>query len=121
MGSQGVHAAPPVPQVATERAVQVEPTQQPLGQPVPSQTQLPETQCCPAPHGGWVPHWHRPVTEQVSARTASQGVQGAPPTPQAAAVAGTRHVSPEQHPAAQVDELHPLQAPPVHVWGEGHD
>ena len=115
-GSQGVHAPPPVPQVATERALQVEPAQHPSGQPVPSQTQLPATQCCPVSHGGAVPHWHAPVAEHRSAARRSQGTHAVAPTPHDDSD-GWWQVEPEQHPPAQFEELQLLHTPPLQVAG----
>jgi hypothetical protein len=56
--SQGTQALPPMPQVATEGALQTPPEQQPLGQDCALQTQAPPTQAVPAPHVGFAPHWH---------------------------------------------------------------
>ena len=54
--SHTAQAPPPVPHSSIEGAAHVLPAQQPPGQYVPSHTQLPPTQCCPAPHTGYVPH-----------------------------------------------------------------
>ncbi len=63
----GEHAVPPEPQYALVLpGSQVVPLQQPPGHEVPSQTQAPITQRCPAWHAAPPPHVQRPLAEQVS-------------------------------------------------------
>jgi len=57
-GSHGMHALPPIPQVAIEGVLQTPPEQQPLGQDCALHTHAPPTQAVPAPQLGFAPHWH---------------------------------------------------------------
>ena len=75
------------------------------------QTQAPPTQALPAPHAAWLPHWHWPVTAQLSAWLGSQVTQAAPPSPQVV-LDGAAQVDPEQQPPGQFVVLQSLQTPP---------
>ena len=82
VASQAAQSAPAVPQVATDGRLQTPPMQQPFGHEVESQMQAPFMQCWPAWQGAPPPQRQAPVTEQVSALSASQLEQAAPPAPQ---------------------------------------
>ena len=112
-GSQAVQLAPPVPQVAGERALQVEPWQQPSGQEVASQVQAPPTQRWPGPQALPAPQLHAPAAEQASARLGSQAVHSSPPTPQEPRE-GASQAIPEQQPAQ--DAASQRHAPPEQRW-----
>jgi two-component system phosphate regulon sensor histidine kinase PhoR len=99
-GSQAPHAAPPVPQVMGEGAVQVPPRQQPFGQEMASQPQLPPTQPAPPMHAGPRPQKQRPPL-QLSATAGSQAMHALPELPQAASDAITQAPVLSQHPAGQ--------------------
>jgi hypothetical protein len=62
--SHTTHVEPPVPQVASDRVVQVDPTQHPLGHDVESQVHSPEAHCCPPAQEGPVPHAQVPSALQ---------------------------------------------------------
>jgi hypothetical protein len=81
-GSQATHSAPPTPQVASARALQVVPAQQPAAHETASQTHMPPTQRCPATHCVAPPQRQSPVTAHESARFTSQLVHAPPLTPQ---------------------------------------
>jgi hypothetical protein len=87
-GSQVAHAAPPFPQLASERALHVVPSQQPPAHEVASQTHAPFMQRWPSWQGGPPPQRQAPVTEQVSAVAGSQLLQAAAPVPQVLAERG---------------------------------
>jgi hypothetical protein len=110
--SQAVQAAPAKPQLANPRIWHEPPEQQPAGHDVASHEHVPLPQCCPVGQGWPLPHWQVPLG-QPSARMASQGAQAAPAAAQALALR-TVHDSPEQQPAAQFDESHPLHTPTLH-------
>ena len=57
-GSQGTHALPPMPHAVADGVWQTPPAQQPFGQDCALHTHAPLTQAVPAPHAGFVPHWH---------------------------------------------------------------
>jgi hypothetical protein len=115
LASQTVQATPPVPQLDSERIWQEPPEQQPEGHEVASHAQTPLTQCCPVAQGGPLPHWQVPLGQR-SARMAPQGEQAWPAGAQALALQATQ-VGPEQQPAAQLDESHPLHTPAAQVPG----
>jgi hypothetical protein len=117
-GSQVTQAAPPLPQVDGDGALQVVPAQHPLGHEPASHTQVPPAQRWPTAQAGCVPQAHCPAAEQLSARTASQPVQVAPAVPQVATEGGL-HVAPEQQPFGQVVPLQPLHTPPTHNCAPG--
>ena len=95
---QALQLAPLVPQlVRVGGLTQLPALQHPLGQPVGSQTQLPETQCLPLEHWVLLPHLHTPAL-QVSERTASQAKHEAPLVPHWVAVVGVTQVLPLQQP-----------------------
>jgi hypothetical protein len=101
-------AAPPLPQVAKVEVVHWPPAQHPLGQEVPSQTQAPPRQCCPAAQGGPLPQAHWPEASQRLASVLLHAVQALPPMPQFARVC--RHEVPLQQPPGQLTASH-TQAP----------
>jgi hypothetical protein len=115
---QAMQDAPPVPQAASEGALQVAPAQQPLGHDVPSQMQFPPWQRWPDPHMAPPPQVQAPDAEQLSALVVSQPTQAAPPVPQVS-TAGGLQVAPEQQPFGQLVALQPLQRPAVQVWPPG--
>jgi hypothetical protein len=83
-GSQATHVPPPVPQVASELALQAPLAQQPFGQVVSSQTQLPLMHLVPGPQGASLPHRQAPDwASQVSAAEVSHAAHAAPPLPHA--------------------------------------
>jgi hypothetical protein len=112
LGSQVVHALPPVPQEVCEAVVQVVPLQQPVGHDVPSQPHEPATQCWPAAHAGLAPQVQTPLALQVSALT-PHAMQAAPPVPQAL-VDGVLHTAPVQHPFGH-PAAHEPQTPLLHA------
>lgn len=113
---QPVQLCPLVPQLLKVGGLtQLPPLQQPLGQLVESQTQLPETQCRPLAHWLLAPQRQLPPVLQESARMGSQAKQEAPLVPHWAAVVGLTQVLPLQQPLGQVVELHPVQAWPTQV------
>ena len=116
--SQETQAAPVVPQRASERVVQVAPSQQPIGHEALLHTHLAPTQRCPGPQAGPVPQAQLPPAAQPSARVVSQPTQTAPPLPQVATDA-LLQVAPEQQPLAQLVALQPLQRPAPQVWPAG--
>lgn len=81
--SQAAHAAPAVPQAVKDGVVHTPPAQHPDGHDVASHMHVPFMHRCPEPHGGALPQRHSPSMEQVSARSGSQAVQAAAPTPHA--------------------------------------
>ena len=112
---QLAQAAPPVPQVDWPWVLHWwAPSQQPLGQEVPSHTQLPPLQRCPAAQAAFAPHLHWPP-EQVSVLLGSQLVQAAPLRPQASTVGGAVPTLPVQHPVGQEVASH-TQLPPLQRW-----
>ena len=63
-----------------------------------------------------------PATEHVSVLVGSHAAQATAPMPHVTNDEGVLHVEPEQQPAAQFVELHPLHVPlAVQVCGLGHD
>ncbi len=99
-----VQLVPAVPHRETVGgAVQVPLKQQPVGQDVALQTQLPATHCCPMPQAAEPPHLHCPAALHASALVASHAVQTAPAVPQLLAVGGaTQLLLPLQHPLGQL-------------------
>jgi hypothetical protein len=105
-GPHGVHELPPVPHPDTVLPAWQVPfwSQQPLGQLVELQTQLPPTQTLPAPQAAPGPHLQVPL-EQLSVGPPAP----APPAPARgphAAASLTEQVFPLQHPTGQLDALH---------------
>jgi hypothetical protein len=115
---QLVQLLPWTPHVATDRMRQLAPWQQPFGQLVALQVQLPFTHCCPGAQAAWLPHRQLPVDEQLSPLS-PQAMQAAPPLPHSPAFGGVTQVAPEQQPLAQLLALQPEQLPPVQVCGDG--
>jgi hypothetical protein len=89
VGSHAVHAPAPVPQVASEGALHVEPEQQPLVHVIEQPVQAPAEQV-PVPHEA----------------------HAAPPDPHAVSELPARQVVPEQQPVGQLVPLH-THAPPT--------
>ena len=118
-GSQVVQALPLVPHVDSDAVVHVVPEQQPAGQDVELHTHAPLEQTCPLPHMGDDPQLHAPDDEQLSAFVVSHAEQAAPLTPHVV-TDGASQVAPAQHPLGQLEEVHPVQVPDVHVCGLGH-
>jgi len=82
VASHGAQAAPAVPQAARVGGkTQAAPTQQPKGQLLSSQMQLPRRQRCPAAQASPPPQVHSPLCEQPSAMVASQARQALPAPP----------------------------------------
>jgi hypothetical protein len=108
--SQTTHAAPPVPQVASDGGLHVAPLQHPLEHEVTSQTHLPFWQRCPAPHAVAPPQVHVPVV-QASATVESHVMQPPPIAPQALIDMGTQAV-PLQQPIGHEVASH-VHAPPT--------
>jgi hypothetical protein len=107
---------PPAPQlIAVGGETQYEPgprpAQQPLGQLTVSQMHWPVTQCWPAWQGLPVPHWHWPLTLQVSAPT-PQSTQALAWMPQAPDVWWQLPPA-SQQPLVQV-VMSQRQLPPAH-------
>lgn len=89
---QDSHATPPVPQLSLDVPLWQElPSQQPVGQLVASQTQLPPTHRCPLEHRSLPPHSQLPPLHRSERRS-----QPPPPAHLQAPVAG-EHVSPGRH------------------------
>jgi hypothetical protein len=103
-GSQAMQVSPPVPQVVMLRTRQVVPVQQPAAHEVASHTHCPETQRWPEAHAGPLPQLHAPPA-QPSALAKSQGLQIAPPEPQAE-IDGALQLFPTQHPLSQLAGSH---------------
>jgi hypothetical protein len=97
---------PPTPQVASELVVQTPLAQQPVGQVVALQTQVPDTHCAPEPQEGFPWQLQVPVVaSQPSLFLASHGWHALPPRPQAS-MDGVWHTPPEQQPLGQDCALH---------------
>ena len=90
LSPQAAQAAPPVPQaVCATPGRQLPPvSQQPLGQVVALQSQVPASQVGPPVQAGRAPHKHVPFPPQVSAVDGLQATHPAPPPPQSASVVG---------------------------------
>jgi hypothetical protein len=109
---------PAAPQFAGERTWQLVPWQQPSGQEVASQVQMPPSQRCPSAQAAPVPHEHFPVVAlQPSALDVSHAMQTEPSAPHEALVVSVLQVFPLQHPA-QVPQLE--QAPSSQTSPVGH-
>jgi len=94
---------PPIPHApSTFPGWQVLPEQHPLGHDVPSHTQAPATQRCPAPQGAPLPHWQVPVAEQLSVVAGSHATHAAPPTPQVARARALQAPAAQQPPGHEV-------------------
>jgi hypothetical protein len=110
---------PPTPQLARESGVQTPFAQQPVGQVVALQTQVPAMHCAPVPQDGFPWQVQVPVVgSQLSLFFASHGAHALPPMPQVAA-AGAKQTPPEQHPLGQDWALH-THAPPTHAVPAPH-
>lgn len=103
--SQAAQVAPADPQVATDRVVQVAPSQHPPGHDVSSQVQIPPAQTCPGAHAGPAPHTQAPATEHALVVFGSHVVHTPPAVPHAARLCAM-HTWPAQHPAGQLDASH---------------
>lgn len=116
--SQVTHVPPEAPQLESERAAHVVPMQQPPGQDVASQMQLPFAHLCPSAQAACSPHMHSPALEHESARV-PQTRHARPLAPHAASVGVMLHVFPVQHPSwhRAVQLLH---APAVHESPAAH-
>jgi hypothetical protein len=101
---QLAHAEPVAPHWAWLGVTHAPPLQQPIGQLVESQTQLPPTQRWPAPQVSPPPHAHIPNAQLSEVDV--QVTQFAPPPPQAIAVGGATQVCPLQQPDRQLVLLH---------------
>src|SRR5207244_309738 len=103
---QSLQALPPVPQALADGVVQVAPLQQPLGQVVALQTQVPVRQAWPEAQAGPPPQRQAPLT-RVSARVVWAAAQAPPAVPE----------RPAQQPVGQVvgaqAEAAPEQRRPV--------
>jgi hypothetical protein len=117
MGSHARHIEPIAPQLARDGVVHVVPEQQPIGHDVASHTQAPPLQRWPAPHTGPEPHAQLPFAHR-SACVASQATQATPLVPHVA-VAGVRHVLPEQQPLGHDVASH-THTPPLQRWPTAH-
>lgn len=113
------HALPPLPHDAGDSPGRHTPAaQQPVGQDVPSQTQVLPMQRWPRAHVAPVPHRQAPAAEQLSARL-SQLTQVDPASPHVCTVRGL-HFPSWQHPLGHdvVSQMHwaPRQrCPPAHA------
>lgn len=116
--SQRTQLDPASPQLVSPRSSQRLPTQQPLGQDVPSQMHRPPLQRCPPPQAGPSPHRQAPSGLQVSALLVSQVRQAAPGAPHADRLR-PRHTLPAQHPSGH-DASSQTQTPPSHRWPSPH-
>jgi hypothetical protein len=114
---QATQAAPPVPHAPVDGVSQTLPWQQPVGQDVALQTQLPPTHAWPTAHCGPLPQEQAPLAQE-SDRFGSQATQLTPNTPHADCV-GVVHVPFEQQPRGQDAALH-TQVPPTHAWPAAH-
>ncbi len=112
-GLQVAQVSPPAPQVLRLRAWQTLPTQQPLGQLVPSQTHWLPTQRWPPTQAMSDPQ-RQPSPAQVSARVRSQ-VEQAPPAGPQLAIAIALQVRPAQQPLGHEVTSH-VQVPFMHRW-----
>ncbi len=108
IAEQVEHAPPPVPQALVDWGSQTFPLQQPVGQLVGLQTQVPFTQAWPIAQTPPRPHAHAPPAQE-SARVPSHPMHVAPSVPHCVAE-GVTQVEPEQHPVG-----HEPFAPVVHV------
>ncbi len=117
---QATQAPPSIPQAETEGVVQVVPEQQPVGQPVLSQTQPLPVQCCPVAQAAPPLQVQLPEELQPLARVVLQDEQATPLSPQLVLVGGLMQVTPLQQPFAQLDESQPVQAWLTQVLGEAH-
>jgi hypothetical protein len=114
---QSTQAAPPIPQANGLFVLHVVPAQQPSGQEIGSQTQLPLKHRCPEPHADPPSQWHTPSTHASPVKPQSK--HAAPPMPQAAGFGGAIHVVPEQQPPGHEAALQ-TQAPPAQAWPAPH-
>jgi hypothetical protein len=111
---QDWQAPPPPPQdAAVLPAMQAPCAQQPVGQEVPSQTQVLATQRCPGAQAAPSPHRQAPNAEQLSER-ASHATQVEPATPQAA-TDRVEQVAPLQQPLGQ-EVASQMHWPPTQRW-----
>jgi hypothetical protein len=110
------HADPPLPQAPSmlpgwQRSAA---SQQPVGQDVPSQTQVPFRQRWPAPHDVPLPHVHSPPT-QASAAPEAHAMQPLPCAPQAESDGGVQVSWSSQQPSGHELALHSHWAF-THAW-----
>ncbi len=114
-----VHALPPGPHAAVvSPSWHALPWQQPVGQLVPSHTQLPPTQRWPAAHGAFAPQRHAPFAH-VSACVALHTRQLAPAAPQPPAVLPGWQAPSRQQPLGQLVASH-TQLPATQRWPALH-
>ena len=91
------------------------PEQQPAGQLVASQMQVPLLQRRPVLHWLFAPHRQLPEELQVSALVESHATQAPPVTPQVAKADVTQPVA-VQHPVGHEVASQLTQVPATHVW-----
>ncbi len=117
LAAQFWHIAPPVPQAEAAPEVWHWPfeSQQPVGQLVGSQTQLPARQCWPVEQSAPAPQPQPPSAPQVSATIGLQLVHSLPASPQLALVGDWQTPPSSQQPLGQLVELH-TQVPPMQRW-----
>jgi hypothetical protein len=84
VASQAMQVRPSLPQVGTDGVLQVPPRQHPVGHDPASHTHAPFMQCWPGWQAALPPHRQAPVTEHVSALSASHALQATAPVPQVA-------------------------------------
>jgi hypothetical protein len=101
--SHVMQAPPAVPHAARLCARHACPSQQPPGQLVASQTQLPATQRCPAAHAGALPQRHCPFAHWSA--PAPHATQAWPAAPQVSSD-GVWHAPAPQQPVGQLDGAH---------------
>ncbi len=104
VGSHTKHTPPPVPQVASDCGLHVEPLQQPFGQDAASHVQAPPWHACPVVHAGLPPQVHMPFVH-ASDCVGSQVMQPLPPIPHAFSD-GAVQTLPLQHPLGHEVALH---------------
>ncbi len=107
-------AAPVEPQLVRESVRQLEPAQHPCPHDMPSQMQLPPTQCCPGAQAVPAPQAQAPASVQASAVMASHTAQAAPPEPHRASDRDT-HEAPSQQPLGQ-EAASQAHRPALHFW-----
>lgn len=108
---------PMAPQVASVRASQRVPLQQPAGQETSSQTQVPLLHRWPGAQAGPPPQRHSPPAQRSATRS-SHASQARPRVPQLSRD-GSRQVRPLQQPLGQL-AAQPLQAPASQLSDEPH-
>lgn len=113
VASQATQESPPAPQVASARALQVFPEQQPVAQEVASHTHSPPTHRWPPAHAAPEPQ-PQPPPEHESARSTLQVEQAPPTAPQDDSDIALQ-VWPTQHPPGHEVASH-TQVPPAQRW-----